>query len=189
MLHSQRNKTSGKISTWILLNLFTRTSGISLSNGCRLPVWLVDFPSEGCKGCIGNSVIVNKLKYVQQWSGKGEVERKWEEVEDSSCNYLLITHHPFLLDYISTVEMKVENSATLLRGLWGALWTIRNKGCWLVAHYLRGCYAFREAQWAFVWSGYEALVCKQVFIRRMGWLLPLHNREDSPFISFCFETC
>lgn len=69
------------------------------------------------------------------------------------------------------------------------LWTVRNKGCWLVARFLSRCSTFREAQWAFVWSEYEALVCKQVFIRRTGWLSPLQSREDSPFISFCFEMC
>ena len=70
-----------------------------------------------------------------------------------------------------------------------SLWTIRNKGCWHVAHFLRSCSTFREVQWAFVWSEYEALLCKEVFSRRTGWLSPLQNREDSPFISFCFETC
>lgn len=43
------------------------------------------------------------LKYVQQWSGKGEVERKWEEVDDSFCYYLLIASHLFFLDYKLTV--------------------------------------------------------------------------------------
>lgn len=63
------------------------------------------------------------LKCVQQWSGKGEVERKWEEVEDSFCYYLLIASHPFLLDYKSTVvesckqQCKVVVAWLLLRGL------------------------------------------------------------------------
>lgn len=76
------------------------------------------------RGGIGNNVIVNVLKYVQQWSGKGEVERKWEEVEDLFCYYLLIASHPFLLDYKLTVvvesckqQCKVVVVGSLLCGL------------------------------------------------------------------------
>jgi len=44
------------------------------------------------------------LKYVQQWSEKGEVERKWEEVEDTSCCYFLIAS--LLMDFKLTVVVE-----------------------------------------------------------------------------------
>lgn len=34
------------------------------------------------------------------------MERKWEEVEDSFCYYLLIASHHFLLDYKLTVVVE-----------------------------------------------------------------------------------
>lgn len=123
MLHSQRNETSGKI----FLNLFTRTSVISLSSGYHLPVCLVGFLSEGRKGDIGNNVIGNMLKYVQQWSGKGEAERTWEEAEDSFCYYLLSAFYPFLLDYkwttvVESCKQQCKIAAHLLLcGLWDFL--------------------------------------------------------------------